>query len=269
MPWTMLLWDGAIEGLLLSAAMTCAWAIQQRSGNSSWIDFGWTTSVALAAAGGALFGAGTEGVDVRRLVVAALIACWGFRLGGHLLGRALRGVDDPRYAALAKQWGAAAPRRMFWFVQSQAVAGMPLVLAVVLAAGRLGAWPSWQDGLGTVTIAAAIAGAGLSDAQLRGFAASPFNHGKVCDRGFWRWSRHPNYFFEWLGWVGFALIALPLAGGGSVGWFALLAPLEMYGLLVYVSGIPPLEAHMAHSRPLAWARYRDTTSAFFPWPPRR
>jgi len=156
---------------------------------------------------------------------------------------------------------------MFWFAQSQAMAGIPLVLAVLLAANRPGLWPDWQDVLGTAVLAIAISGAGLSDLQLRRFAANAAHRGMVCDAGLWRWSRHPNYFFEWLGWVGFAVIAVDFSGAFLCGWLAVLAPALMYWLLVHVSGIPVLEDHMLRSRGDVFKAYLRRTSAFFPLPP--
>ncbi|MBW8881271.1 MAG: DUF1295 domain-containing protein, partial [Asticcacaulis sp.] len=92
----------------------------------------------------------------------------------------------------------------------------------------------------------------------------------VCDNGLWKWSRHPNYFFEWLGWVGWAVLACGQPFGGQAsGWLAWGAPALMYYLLVYASGIPPLEAHMLATRGEAWRVYRARTNAFFPGPPKR
>lgn len=260
--------DAAVAAMLLSVAMMLAWWGRQRTGNSSWIDFGWTASVAVVAVVVTLFGAYSAGSTAREVMVTALVASWGLRLAGHLLRRARRGVDDPRYAELARQWGTDAPRRMFWFAQSQAIAALPLVLAALLAAGRSGAAPDWQDVVGGLVAVMAITGAAVSDTQLRRFTGDPGKRGKVCDHGLWRWSRHPNYFFEWLGWVGLAFIALPLGDGSTVGWLAAIAPIEMYILLNHVSGIPLLEAQMARSRPAEWEAYRSRTSAFFLWPPR-
>jgi steroid 5-alpha reductase family enzyme len=114
----------------------------------------------------------------------------------------------------------------------------------------------------------AIAGAALADHQLRRFRASPANRGKVCDAGLWRWSRHPNYFFEWLGWIAYPLIAIDITGGYPLGWVAIAGPICMYWLLRHVSGVPPLEEHMLRSRGDAYRRYQARTSAFFPLPQR-
>jgi steroid 5-alpha reductase family enzyme len=101
---------------------------------------------------------------------------------------------------------------------------------------------------------------------LRRFRAEPANRGHICDSGLWSWSRHPNYFFEWVGWLAYPLIAI--GPTYSWGWLALAGPACMYWLLVYVSGIPPLEEHMQEVRAEAFREYRARTSKFFPSPPR-
>lgn len=255
----------AVAGVALSFLLALAWAIEQRTGNSSWIDCGWTCAVGVVGFGAALAPIGSA-ATWRSPIVGLLIAVWGVRLASHLFGRAWRGVDDPRYASLRRQWGREAGRRMFWFAQSQAIAAIALVLAVLLAAHRPGTWPDWQDLVGLAVVLASLTGAGVSDWQLRSFASDPAHRGKVCDRGLWRYSRHPNYFFEWTGWVGFAIVACDFSGAYAIGWLAVLAPALMYLLLVYVSGIPLLEEHMKRTRGAAFLDYQRRTSAFFPWP---
>jgi len=127
---------------------------------------------------------------------------------------------------------------------------------------------SIADGLGALILAIAIAGEGIADAQLRQFKSLAANRGRVCDVGLWRWSRHPNYFFEWLVWLAYPVIAIDLTGAYAWGWLALLAPAFMYWLLVYVSGIPPLEAAMLRSRGQLYKAYQARTHAFIPMPPR-
>ena len=204
----------------------------------------------------------------RQAIVCLLIAAWSWRLGSHLFRRARRGIDDPRYAELRQRWGASAESRMFWFAQSQALAALPLVLAVLLAAHRPGSWPDWQDLAGLLVFAAGLIGASLSDRQLSRFASDPANRNQVCDQGLWRYSRHPNYVCEWLGWVGVAIIAVDFSGVNAVGWLAVAAPVMMYVLLVYVSGIPLLEDHMVATRGAAYRAYQRRTNPFFPWLPK-
>jgi steroid 5-alpha reductase family enzyme len=123
-----------------------------------------------------------------------------------------------------------------------------------------------QDLLGLALLVAAVVGEAIADYQLRRFKADQANRNSVCDTGLWRWSRHPNYFFEWLCWLAYPLIAIDLSGYNSYGWLALLAPACMYWVLVYVSGIPPLEEHMLRSRGEAFRAYQARSRAFFPFP---
>ncbi len=123
---------------------------------------------------------------------------------------------------------------------------------------------------GALILLSGIAGEALADMQLRRFRADPANKGKVCDAGLWRWSRHPNYFFEWLCWLAYPVIAIPIDDpfGYPFGWASLLAPVAMYVFLVHVTGIPPLEAQMLRSRGERYRDYQLRTSRFFPLPPR-
>jgi len=254
----------AAAAAFLSLAMMAAWAIQRKTGNSGWIDTVWSLAVGTAGIGLAL--AATGGEVARQVIVALIIGVWALRLGGYIAFRSAGAGEDPRYAWLINEWGPDAGRQLFIFLQAQAAAGFVLVLAVYLAAINPAPGLGVQDGLALLIFVVALAGAALSDEQLRRFKADPANRGKVCDVGLWSWSRHPNYFFEWLGWVAFPLLAISFANPWGV--LALGAPALMYLLLVHVSGIPPLEAHMERSRGAAFAAYRARVNAFFPGPPR-
>ncbi|RVT92008.1 DUF1295 domain-containing protein [Rhodovarius crocodyli] len=247
----------------LSLVMALAWQVQRRLGNAGWVDAFWTfglggtgTALALLAGNGA-----------RRFLVAGLIAAWALRLGLHIAARTRGAPEDSRYAGFRQEWGSDFQRRMFSFLQIQAAAGAPLLVPMLVAARNphpLG----WPDALALILAALAVAGEALADRQLQAFRTDPANKGRVCDAGLWGWSRHPNYFFEWLHWFAYPLFAL----GGGLAWLAFIGPAFMYVLLVHVSGIPPLEAQMLRSRGDAYRAYRRRVSAFFPFPwpmPRR
>ncbi|NVN88235.1 MAG: DUF1295 domain-containing protein [Rhodopseudomonas sp.] len=261
----------AAIALALCALMAIAWVVQQKTGNSGWVDTIWTFSTGLVGAASALWPVAGAAPNARQWLVAALVAVWAVRLGSHIAART-RGIkDDPRYAAFAGEWGADAPRKMFLFLQNQALGSIPLVLAIFVAARFPLDGLRLQDFLGVAILAGGIAGEGLADAQLKSFRADPGNKGRVCDVGLWRWSRHPNYFFEWFGWLAYPVIAISLGDPLSYPWgFAtLLAPLFMYWILVNVTGIPPLEEQMLLSRGDRYKEYQARTSKFFPLPPRR
>lgn len=241
----------------LPVAMAGAWWVQRRLGNGGWVDVIWTFALGAAGVATALL----VGVGPRAWLVAALVAAWALRLGGHILVRTRGGAEDARYAQFRRDWGRAFGRRMFWFLQIQAVAAALLLVPIGLAAAAprpLG----WPDALAGLLLLAAVVGEAVADRQLQAFRRDPANHGKVCDRGLWGWSRHPNYFFEWLHWLAYPIFAL----GTAWGWLALLGPAFMYWLLVHVSGIPPLEAQMLRSRGEAYRDYQRRVRAFVPLP---
>jgi steroid 5-alpha reductase family enzyme len=255
----------------LSLVMSLAWVIEQRTGNSGWIDTVWTFGVGAVGVASALVPLGADGAAnlPRRWLVAVAIAAWALRLGVHIASRTSGITDDPRYATLRAGFGEQAPVQMWLLVQKQAVVSVPLGLAIFLAAHNPAAALRLQDYLAILVFAVAIGGEALADRELRAFRQMSSGHGGICELGLWRWSRHPNYFFEWLGWIGYPLIAVDFAGGYPWGWFAFGAPGCMYWLLVHVSGIPPLEEHMLRTRGAAFRAYQARTSAFFLWPPRR
>jgi steroid 5-alpha reductase family enzyme len=258
----------AAIAISLSVLMAGAWVVQQRTGNSGWVDTIWTFSLGLVGVGSALWPVGGASPNARQWLVAALVAIWSLRLGVHIANRSAGITDDPRYAAYAREWGADAPRRMFIFLQNQALGTIPLAFAIFVAARFPGDGLRLADYLGVLILLVGIAGEAIADAQLKAFRADPANTGRVCDVGLWRWSRHPNYFFEWFGWLAYPVIALSIGDAYPWGWATLLAPAFMYWILVYVTGIPPLEEQMLRSRGDRYRDYQSRTSAFFPLPPR-
>ena len=246
----------------LSLTLALAWLIQQMSKSSGLVDTLWTVAVGFGGVAAALLPG--SGDLARRIAVGVTVAVWALRLGSHIARRNARVADDPRYAKLTRDWGAAAPAFMFIFLQVQAFAAFVLVLAVRLAATNPAPFPDVQGVAGIAILILAITGEAVADAQLSRFGHA--HKGEVCDVGLWNWSRHPNYFFEWLGWVGWAVIAVNPGHPWSL--LAVGAPALMYYLLVYASGIPPLEQHMLATRGDRFRAYQARTSAFFPLPPK-
>ena len=259
----------AAIALSLSVLMAGAWLVQQRTGNSGWVDTIWTFAIGLVGAGAALWPVAGSPPNARQWLVAGLVALWSVRLGTHIAVRTAGITDDPRYAAFAREWGVDSPRRMFVFLQNQALGSIPLVFAIFVAARFPVEALRPQDYLGVLILLVGIAGEALADAQLKKFRGDPASKGRVCDVGLWRWSRHPNYFFQWFGWLAYPVIAIPVADPLFYpwGWASLLAPVFMYWILVHVTGIPPLEQQMLRSRGERYREYQSRTSMFFPLPP--
>jgi steroid 5-alpha reductase family enzyme len=265
------LWLVVEVGIALSAIMSGAWLVWRTTGNSGWVDTIWTFGLGAVGALGALLPFFLSGeAKPRQALVAFLVELWSARLGLHIAQRTAGIIDDPRYAKLIGDWGAKARRQMFWLLQKQALVSIPLALSMLLAAFNPRPGLRLQDALAVLVLLAGVGGEAVADRQMRQFRAEPINinHDRVCDTGLWGWSRHPNYFFEWLGWLAYPLFAIDLSGGYPWGLAALAGPACVYVLLVHVSGIPPLEAHMLERRGSAFRAYQARTNAFFPAPPR-
>ncbi|MDE1180213.1 DUF1295 domain-containing protein [Paraburkholderia sp.] len=249
----------ALAGLVV--VFTAVWAWQLKTANAGMVDPVWAYSLGAVAL---LYGVAGTGAPLGRALSALGGLVWGVRLGAHLWRRNAGKPEDARYRALREEWGDAAAAKMFGFFQVQVVVSMLLSIAFLV--------PSYRDeppatGWALTAVAiwiASVVGEALADRQLQRFKADASNHGKVCRAGLWRYSRHPNYFFECLHWVAY----LALAIGSSWAWWSILPPVLMAWLLLKLSGIPMVEARMAETRP-GYADYMRTTSALIPWPPRR
>jgi steroid 5-alpha reductase family enzyme len=255
--------------IALAVAMSGAWALQRATGNAGWVDAVWSGSTGLVGAACALApisGPPASGtIDARQLIVAALAALWSARLAWHIAQRTAGGApEDARYAEFRREWGTAFESRLFWFLMIQAAAAWVLVLSITLAAHHPGPLRP-ADAAAIAILALSVAGEAIADAQLRAFRHA--GSGGICDRGLWGWSRHPNYFFEFLAWCAYPVFAIDLSGHSLAGFAALAGPAMMFWLLRYVSGVPPLEKSMLARRGDAFRAYQQRVSAFVPLPP--
>lgn len=250
--------------------MALACSLSLRTGRSALADVFWTFGTGVLGAILALVPL-EPGDDPgpRQVLVATMVVLWSLRLGLHVLLRTLGGGEDPRYAKLKRDWGRHASRQMFWFLQVQAVPMALLALSVFVAARNPRPDLDWRDWLGLAIVATGIIGESISDQQLKSFAAKPGSRALVCDVGLWSWSRHPNYFFEFVGWLAYPVIGVALSTDYPWGWVALIGPGLIFWLRVYAFGIPPLEDYMIQSRGDAFRAYQRRVSAFVPLPPRK
>jgi steroid 5-alpha reductase family enzyme len=206
------------------------------------------------------------GWPARRALVAGLVTLWSLRLGTHLLRRVARAhpEEDARYVQLRRDWGRGFEGKMTAFFQAQAVS--VVVLSAPFFAACRNPRPSFSPAelAGVALWLAGLAGEALADAQLAAFRADPARRGQVCRAGLWRYSRHPNYFFEWTVWVGYFVLAC----GSPGGWVGAISPAAILWLLLKVTGIPLAEQQSLRSKGEAYRAYQRTTSAFVPWFPR-
>jgi steroid 5-alpha reductase family enzyme len=248
-------------GLALFILFTIAWLIQLRTKNAAIVDTIWSLAFPLLAA---VYFAMTDGYSYRKWLLLIMVAVWGFRLAGYLFFRTIGKPEDVRYTTLRKEWGSNQNVLMLRFYYFQAI--IALALSFPFALIMLNNIPEllFFEIAGAVVWLLAVTGESLADYQLKKFKEDPLNKGKICNQGLWYYSRHPNYFFEWLVWVSFFITAL----ASDWGVLTIICPIVMYYVLTKITGIVYTEREMVKSRGQAFLDYQKSTSAFFPMPKR-
>jgi len=240
--------------------MFALWLRQRRTQRADWVDVAWSALIGVQAVAFALVG---DGAIEKRVLTALMAGTWSLRLTRHLWVR-VGGHDeeDGRYQAMREHWGPRTDFRLLWFFIAQALIAWLFALpAWVLANDPGSALNGWVlAGVGIWLVS--LAGESIADRQLARFRADPADRGAVCKVGLWRYSRHPNYFFEWLHWFAWPLAAM----GAPNQWIAWAGPVVMLAFLYRVSGIPYTERQALKSRGEAYREYQRTTSAFIPLP---
>ncbi|WP_031501085.1 DUF1295 domain-containing protein [Bryobacter aggregatus] len=253
--------------VLLGAAsvavfMLLLWLIHLHTGNAAIVDAGWAGGLALL---GALYAVWGGGYWLRAAMIGSMSVIWGLRLAIYLLATRIIGhPEEGRYQELRKQWKTNIPFKFLLFFEFQALLGLVLATPFLLAARNPDPRISWLEWTAVGLWILAMAGETAADAQLSKFKSDRSNQGHTCQTGLWRYSRHPNYFFEWLIWVAFAMFAL----GSPGGLWGLLAPTLILYFVLRVTGIPATEAQAIRTRGEEYRRYQQTTSAFVPWFPK-
>ena len=243
--------------------MVGLWVIQYRQRNATIVDVGWSFGLLITVCCFTIFG---QGDLYRRILLLILAGCWSARLTWHIFqDRVLRkrGVEDGRYARMRKAMGEWNQIGFFIFFQVQA--GFVVLFSLPMYPVATNSRPlSYIDLLGTLFGIFAVIGEWISDRQLAEFRNNPKNSGRTCKEGMWRYSRHPNYFFECLHWIVYILLAV----GHPLWYLAVLGPVTMYLFIMFVTGVPHTERQAASHRP-DYIEYKETTSPFIPWFPRR
>jgi steroid 5-alpha reductase family enzyme len=245
---------------LAALMMTLGWQWQRSRSNAGIVDVLWAAGT---GAGAILIAISSDGAVWPRVILAVLGSLWGARLALHLWTRVRGEPEDGRYRELRAHW-AGNQFKFFLFFQFQALL-IVLFSLPFLAVGHnprgFGAWMA----AGVLIWLGSVIGESIADRQLSRFRANPANRGRTCRVGLWRYSRHPNYFFEWLHWFAY----LMLAAGSPIAWLAWSGPVVMYVFLRWISGIPYTEKQALRNRGEDYRAYQRSTPMLIPWFPKR
>ena len=258
--WTIL-GIGAVTAFVLFGL---TWLLSRRLDNYSFVDVTWSYALAVIVP---IYAWLSHGFALRELLVVAMACLWSARLGTHLLLRVWKHHphEDVRYQVLRKDWAGSLGLKFFLFFQAQALLIVLLSVPMLLALRNPAPQLAWVEWLGLAVWLIGVVGESLADWQMQRFKADPANRGRVCTVGLWRYSRHPNYFFESVIWWAFWLFAC----GSPWGWVTVYAPLLILHFLLRVTGIPLTEKCAVESKGDAYREYQRTTSAFVPWFPKK
>lgn len=253
-----------ITGWSATAVMMLVfWLVQYKTRNAGIVDIVWAFATALLGIFFVIFN--DAGHVQRHLLLALIVGTWGLRLGVYLAKRVLVGEEDGRYRHLRHSLGAKTQPFLFVFFQAQALWAVMFALPVWAAARAPSATLQWNDYAGLLLWLICFTGEAVADRQLSNFRNRPGSKNSVCREGLWRYSRHPNYFFEWMQWWAYVLIGI----GSDYWWITWLGVVVMLVFLLKITGIPYTEQQALRSRGDAYRQYQKTTSPFIPLPPKK
>jgi steroid 5-alpha reductase family enzyme len=245
-----------------SLVMALVWCWSYKIKNAGIVDIFWSYNFPVIAC--ILFFL-ADGFPTRKELICGMVIVGGLRLGTHLLMRVMSHLheEDGRYAQLRKEWAPHAERKLFWFFQAQGLSNVllaiPFFVTVINRTPKIAVLEYIALGLWAIS----VCGEAIADKQLSLF--KKHHKGEVCNVGLWRYSRHPNYFFQWMMWVSYAVFAL----ASPYGYLGLISPAIILYLLLRVTGIPATEEQSLRSKGDAFKQYQQKTSAFIPWFPKK
>ncbi len=250
-----------LNGLFFSVVvMLLVWILYLTIKKAAIVDIGWSSVTALL---GFFYYFQYPSLSLRKLLLLAALFFWGGRLTLHLIQRLWMGQEDRRYDVLDKKFESYRIWKYLLFFQAQAVVATVLSLAFALVMASEAAF-QMSDFVAAVIFLLSFLGELKADQTMTQFRSDPQNKDQVCKVGLWKYSRHPNYFFECLIWVSFALFAWPT----PFGFLAWISPAIITYSILKVTGIPPTEEILLASKGEAYKEYQRTTSALIPWFPK-
>jgi len=249
--------------LVILIFMTALWIVSVVIKNVSIVDLFWGFGFVLI---NAFYFLKTDGFETRKFIMLALVSIWGLRLSAYLAWRNIGKGEDFRYKEFRKNYG----ENRYWWISYFQTFLLQGILMWLISAPLLGAQFYGQnnslsifDFSGIVFWIIGFSFETGGDFQLASFKADPSNKGKVLDKGFWRYTRHPNYFGDSSVWWGYGFICL-----ASGSYLPILGSLLMTALIIKVSGVVLLEKSLKDQKP-QYKEYIEKTSAFIPWFPKK
>ena len=247
--------------LIIAVFMVLLWAVQIKTNNAAIADVGWAYGIAFGILYFVFIG---DGNKERITLTASMGIVWGLGLGTYLLfNRVINAKEDTRYENFRKSAEKNVLRYFFLFFQAQAVVAILFIIPIVIVYYNPNPL-NYIDIFALLIWILSIVGEYVADKQLSSFKANKSNEGKVCRNGLWKFSRHPNYFFEWIHWWTYVLLNF----GSNNLWVSLTGPLLMLFFLIKISGIPFAEQQALKSKGIEYENYIKTTNMFFPGPPK-
>ncbi|WP_114937513.1 DUF1295 domain-containing protein [Mucilaginibacter endophyticus] len=240
--------------------MALVWILSYKIKNAGVVDIFWSYNFPVIAI---ILLVLAPGFELRKYMLCGMVIIAGLRLGTHLAIRILKHLheEEPRYKHIREEWGSKAEVKMAGFFQMQGISNVLLSIPFFITAVNIQTTISAFEYTGASLWLISVTGEAIADQQLARFKKDTANKGKVCDTGLWNYSRHPNYFFEWLMWVSYFIFAL----GSPCGYIAIISPAIILYLLLKVTGIPATEQQSLRTKGEAFKRYQETTSVFVPW----
>ncbi|MBK0379884.1 DUF1295 domain-containing protein [Mucilaginibacter segetis] len=262
--------EHSLLALVLYALIACCgimgfvWLWAHKIKNAGVVDIFWSYNFPVIGIILLLF---APGFETRRLFICGMVILGGLRLGTHLAVRIIKHLDEEegRYKQLRNEWEPNAERKFFWFFQMQGVSNVLLAIPFFISAINTDPELSVLEYAGVALWLLSVTGEAIADKQLANFKKNASNKGKVCDTGLWYYSRHPNYFFEWLMWTSYFIFAL----ASPYGYLAIISPAVILYLLLKVTGIPATEQQSVRSKGEAYKKYQASTSVFIPLPKKK
>ena len=242
-----------------TAVMLAGWLVARRKRDPAIADLLWAACISASAL---YLGLVAGGSLLSRLLVAMMGGIGGFRLFMHLLQRMLVESTDARNRALRERVNETGARMFVFFVGkavSATLFAVPLLVAAENPRDQAQLW-TW---LAAAVYSVGLAGEAYADIQLATFRDQPRNRGRTCRRGLWRYSRHPNYFFAFVHWCSYALLAVGMPW--TLWSLTLLGP--MLAAYVAMRRIPAVEADAVRTRGEDYVAYQRATSVWMPWLP--